>query len=223
MDYTEGTLVQQTTADYLEQQLGWQSVYAYNNETFGPDSLLGRASDREVVLSRTLREKLVALNPGLPADAYDGAVRQIVTTVAVQTLPAINREKYALLKLVQELDEEQSRAVREGLDEESLAIFDLLRKSGLGSKEIKKVKSVAVALLARLKTEKLRIDHWRDKEATRDAVRVTIRDHLWSDVTGLPGDAYTDEDVNKKAEEVFRHVYRAYPELPSPFYASTAV
>ena len=29
--YTEDILVQQTTADYLEQQLGWESVYAYNN------------------------------------------------------------------------------------------------------------------------------------------------------------------------------------------------
>ncbi|MEA2003422.1 MAG: hypothetical protein U9O53_00490 [archaeon] len=45
--YTEDTLVQQTTADYLEQQLGWESVYAYNNEDFGPGSLRGRASDRE--------------------------------------------------------------------------------------------------------------------------------------------------------------------------------
>ena len=48
--YTEDTLVQQTTADYLEQQLGWDSIYAYNNEDFGPDSLLGRTSDSEVVL-----------------------------------------------------------------------------------------------------------------------------------------------------------------------------
>ena len=31
----------------------------------------------------------------------------------------------ALLKFVQELDEEESRAVREGLDEETLAIYDL--------------------------------------------------------------------------------------------------
>ena len=45
--YTEDALVQQTTADYLEQQLGWESVYAYNNEDFGSGSLLGRASDRE--------------------------------------------------------------------------------------------------------------------------------------------------------------------------------
>jgi len=45
-DYTEDTLVQQTTAEYLEQNLGWDSAYAYNNEDFGPDTLLGRASDR---------------------------------------------------------------------------------------------------------------------------------------------------------------------------------
>jgi hypothetical protein len=29
--YTEDTLVQQTTAEYLEQQLGWLSVYAHNS------------------------------------------------------------------------------------------------------------------------------------------------------------------------------------------------
>ena len=49
--YTEDTLVQQTTADYLEQPLGWESIYAHNAEDFGPNSLLGRASDREVVLT----------------------------------------------------------------------------------------------------------------------------------------------------------------------------
>jgi len=33
--YTEDTLVQRTTADYFEEQLGWESVYAFNNEDFG--------------------------------------------------------------------------------------------------------------------------------------------------------------------------------------------
>ena len=42
-------------ANYLEQQLGWRSVYAYNQEDFGPESLLGRSSDREIVLARILR------------------------------------------------------------------------------------------------------------------------------------------------------------------------
>ena len=96
--YTEDTLVQQTTAEYLEERLGWESVYAHNHEDFGPDSLLGRASDREVVLTRPLRERLAVLNPGLPDTAYDDAVRQIVETAASQGIAAANREKYALMR-----------------------------------------------------------------------------------------------------------------------------
>ena len=37
--YSEDTLAQQTTAEYLQHQIGWESVYAYNNEDFGPGSL----------------------------------------------------------------------------------------------------------------------------------------------------------------------------------------
>ena len=66
--YSEDTLVQQTTAEYLERQLGWESVYAYNAETFGPEARWAGPSDREVVLTRYLRAKLVELNPGLPED-----------------------------------------------------------------------------------------------------------------------------------------------------------
>jgi type I restriction enzyme, R subunit len=98
MPYNEDTLVQQTTAEYLERQLGWQSVYAYNNEDIAPGSLMGRPSEHEVVLIRPLREKLVSLNPGLPDAAYDVAVRQVTATVASQTLVATNREKYTQLR-----------------------------------------------------------------------------------------------------------------------------
>ncbi len=52
-------------------------LWPRTTRTSDPNSLLGRASDREVVLTRTLREKLMALNPGLPDAAYDDAVRQI--------------------------------------------------------------------------------------------------------------------------------------------------
>ena len=61
--YSEETLVQQTTAEYLEQQLGWESVYAYNTESFGPEGTLGRASDRDVVLTRYLREQTASRSP----------------------------------------------------------------------------------------------------------------------------------------------------------------
>ena len=125
----------------------------------------------------------------------------------------------ALLKLIQALDEEERRAIREGLDEESLALFDLLKKPDLSTADIKRVKKVAVELLDTLKAEKLKIDHWRDKETTRDAVRITIRNFLWSDKTGLPVDSYSEEEVVAKAEDVFLHVFRAYPTVPSPFYA----
>ena len=96
--YNEDDLVQQTMADYLEEELGWRSVYAYNQEDFGPDSLLGRDSDQDVVLKRLLRKKLIELNPGLPDDAYDDAIRQITATEASGTITSINREKYDLLR-----------------------------------------------------------------------------------------------------------------------------
>jgi hypothetical protein len=102
------------------------------------------------------------------------------------------------------------------------AIFDLLKKQDLSPSDIKRIKAVPVGLLERLKAEKLRVDHWRDKESTRDAVRITIRDFLWSDETGLPIDAYDENKVNVKAEEVFVHVFRAYPTVPSPYYATVA-
>lgn len=52
LHFTEDSLVQQTTADYLRDVLGWESVFAHNEESFGPEGTLGRHSDREVVLTR---------------------------------------------------------------------------------------------------------------------------------------------------------------------------
>ena len=128
----------------------------------------------------------------------------------------------ALLGLVRELDREEGRALREGLDEESLAIFDLLKKPDLGASDIRKIKKVAVGLLGTLKAGKLCVDQWRDKDATRGAVHVTIRDFLWSDETGLPAGGYSDEEVEARSDDVFRHVFRAYPTLPSPYYEVAA-
>jgi type I restriction enzyme R subunit len=124
-----------------------------------------------------------------------------------------------LLAFMGGLDEESTRAMREDLDEETLALFDLLRKPNLDKKNIARIKKVAGELLATLKAEKLRIDNWQEKEATRDAVRVAINDFLWNDKTGLPVETYSELDVQEKAEDVFRHVWRAYPRIPSPLYA----
>ena len=130
----------------------------------------------------------------------------------------IERTFEELLKFVQELEKEEGRALREGLDEESLAVFDLLRKPDLGRSEIERLKKIAKDLLQTLKAEKLRVDQWREKDVTQSAVEVAIHDFLYSDETGLPASAYSEDDVTATSEAVFAHVYRAYPTVPSPYY-----
>lgn len=115
------------------------------------------------------------------------------------------------LRLASNLDEESRRAVRENLDEESLAIFDLLKKDDLGQKEVKQIKAVASDLLEKLKHEKLKIDHWRDKATTRSSVKIAIHDFLYDEDTGLPTGHYNDQDVDDLTEEIFHHVFVRYP------------
>jgi type I restriction enzyme R subunit len=135
---------------------------------------------------------------------------------------AIEQTFEALLEFIQELDRESQRAVSEGLDEESLALFDLLTKENLSPQDIEKIKQIATRLLETLKQEKLKIDRWLDKESSRAEVKTTIHNFLYSDNTGLPVDLYTEEEVEEKTEEVFRHILRVYPSLPSPYYSAAA-
>lgn len=71
-------------------------------------------------------------------------------------------------------------------------------------------------------TVKLRIEHWQAKEATRNAVQLAIHDFLWSKDTDLPVGQYTEDDLEVRADEVYRHIYRVYPTLPSPYYEARA-
>lgn len=111
----------------------------------------------------------------------------------------------ALLKLAEMLDEEQQRAVREGLDEDSLALFDLLMKPDLEKDDIKRLKAVAVGLYQTLQAQIAAMQDFAAKQATRDQMRITIRDYLWSDKTGLPS-KYAEPEVEAKTEAVFAHM-----------------
>ncbi|MBU3694105.1 MAG: type I restriction endonuclease subunit R [Rhodocyclaceae bacterium] len=97
-DYSEDLLIQAPTAEFLEQELGWTSVLAYNDEAFGPDGLLGRTSDAEVILTREVMAALQRLNPGLPDEAYAQALALVVQDDITKTLIALNEEKYKLLR-----------------------------------------------------------------------------------------------------------------------------
>ena len=124
----------------------------------------------------------------------------------------------ALLKFNEELSQEEKRAIREGLDEESLVLFDLLSKPDLQKNEIVKIKKVASSLLTELKAERLKIANWQQKESTRDAVKQQIFDFLYDERTGLPVEKYEEEEIAEITDRVFMHIYRAYPKLPSPYY-----
>ena len=115
----------------------------------------------------------------------------------------------ALLKLVADLDDEQDRAIREGLDEETLALFDLLKKGNLTPVDIKRIKAVALDLHAKINAEMERIRDWESKYATRDAMKQTIYDYLYSDTTGLP-ESYSDVEIEQKSEVVYVHILHQY-------------
>ena len=166
-------------------------------------------------------QRLLARNP-VRTDFQEHYERIVEEYNREKDRVTIERTFEELLEFVQGLNQEESRAVQERLDEESLAIFDLLRKADLSGSDIKRIKAVAVDLLRKLKAERLRVDQWREKEATRDAVKVAIHDFLYSEETGLPTDAYSDDEVTGRTDEIFRHVLRVYPTLPSPYYDTSA-
>lgn len=66
-DYSEDNNIQEPAANLFGDNLDWRSVFAFNAETFGPASLLGRKDATEVVLVRELDAALAKLNPKLAA------------------------------------------------------------------------------------------------------------------------------------------------------------
>ena len=95
---TEDRLVQQTFATHLHDTLGWETVYAYNSETFGPNGTFGRDSEQDVVLKRELRAALVGLNEGLPEIVYDQAVDALTRHDFSRSVVQHNRDFYKLIR-----------------------------------------------------------------------------------------------------------------------------
>ena len=93
---SEDRLVQASFAEHLEQVLGWDSIYAWNRETFGPDGTLGRADTKEAVLTRDLRAALERLNPDLPASAIEDALRELTVYDASRSTVQHNRDFYRI-------------------------------------------------------------------------------------------------------------------------------
>jgi len=111
-----------------------------------------------------------------------------------------------LMDFIRSMSDEEKRAAREGLNEEELAIFDLLTKPEpkLNKAQEVNVKAIAKTLLAKLKREKLILD-WRLKENAKADVRETIRVEL----DQLP-EVYDRRIWEDKVERTFQFVFEHY-------------
>ena len=111
-----------------------------------------------------------------------------------------------LVDFAQELNVEDKRALVEQLDEEELAIFDLLSVPDvtLSKKEEQEIKKVVRQLLETLKREKLVLD-WRKRQQARAAVKLVIEEVL----DQLPP-SYSPSLYERKCLDVYQHVYDSY-------------
>jgi type I restriction enzyme R subunit len=89
-----------------------------------------------------------------------------------------------LMKFTQDLQEEAERHIREGLTEDELELFDLLKKDKMTNEETQKVRLAAKSLLHRLREEspKILIQDWfkdgQSKLRVRSAVETVLHTHL---------------------------------------------
>lgn len=79
-DYSENILVQGAAGDLLHDELGWDLVYAHNQETLGPNGMLGRTDYREVLLTKYLRPALFRLNSWMTEAYADSVVKSLLKT-----------------------------------------------------------------------------------------------------------------------------------------------
>ncbi|WP_218005321.1 type I restriction enzyme endonuclease domain-containing protein [Hydrogenophaga palleronii] len=116
---------------------------------------------------------------------------------------ATSTENYydELTAYAQELKEEAERHIREGLTEDELELFDLLKKESLTQDETQRVKLAAKHLLKRLVEEqpKVMIQNWHQSAQTQKQVRAEIERVLDAD---LP-DSYDRTTFKQKCDNVY--------------------
>jgi type I restriction enzyme, R subunit len=148
-------------------------------------------------------------------------VERIEQLIAEYNAGSLNIDEYLrrLIALSRDLSEEEVRAATEDLDEEELAIFDLLTKPdpALTEEERNQVKGVAKRLLEHVH-EKLVLD-WRRRAETTADMRVTIRNVL----DELPEEPYPRTLYNDKVQAVFDHVSTVYGDDGASVYDEVVV
>jgi type I restriction enzyme, R subunit len=148
-------------------------------------------------------------------------VERIEQLIAEYNAGSLNIDEYLrrLIALSRDLSEEEVRAATEDLNEEELALFDLLTKPDpvLTEAERDQVKGVAKRLLEHVH-ERLVLD-WRRRAETTAEMRVTIRNVL----DELPEEPYPRTLYDDKVQAVFDHVSTAYGDNGASIYDEAVV
>ena len=97
-DYSENILVQGAAGDLLRDELGWDVVFAYNEEKLGTDGTLGRTSYKEILLMRYFRNALKDLNPWITDTQITEAEKRMTEHMSTASLIQINEEKYGYIR-----------------------------------------------------------------------------------------------------------------------------
>ena len=111
----------------------------------------------------------------------------------------------ALINFTENLKAEAERHIREGLTEDELELFDLLKKDKMTADETQKVKLAAQSLLNRLTTEqpKILIQDWYKDMQSQSKVKFTVETILDQN---LP-DSYDRVLFKLKCDTVFDLIY----------------
>lgn len=151
-------------------------------------------------------DRLVAANPN--RRDYFERYRQIIEEYnSGKDRTNIEKTFEALIQLVQELSEEESRYIREGFTtDDELAIFDLLKKDNPNKADIKKLKGTATEMYSKITEAISRMDHWTDKDETTAEIQNLIRDILWRE---LP-ESYDEQQIEVCRGDVFEYVYTRF-------------
>jgi len=111
----------------------------------------------------------------------------------------------ALVALAGNLDEEQRRAVEEGLSPQEMAIFDLLKRDKLTKKDREKVKQASQSLLLSIRDLLAPMEHWTRNAQTQAEVETSILDWLFET---LPRPPFSEDETNALAGRLYEHVWQ---------------
>jgi type I restriction enzyme R subunit len=175
------------------------------------DKLASMFADTPKTAAAQLREatekkaaKMAEQNP-----TRQGLVERLEELVATYNAGSIDVERFfkTLKDFVHQLDQEETRAAREGLSEEELAIFDLLTKPApaLTKAQEVEVKRVSRELFKTLQKLVAGVDWLRGRQS-----RATVLSEIRFKLNELPEDPYPEQLWLGKVEQVWDFVIQRY-------------